>query len=75
VHYRLHCEEEQLTSLLRDKDAPYGDWLVFFSVTDFRKPSLSVYADFIDAADVEILLEENDAVIATGRLKEIEKID
>ena len=75
MHYRIRCEEEQLTSLLGDKDASFGDWLVFFSITDFRRPTFSVRGEAIDDYDVDILLEESDAVIAIGRLVGIHNID
>lgn len=75
VHYRIRCEEEQLTSLLRDKDASNGDWLVFFSITDFRRPTFSLGAEVLDDYDADILLEESDTVIAIGRLVGIHNID
>jgi hypothetical protein len=74
ARYHIHCEEEQLTSLLRNKDAPNGDWLVFFSVTDFSRPLLSVYAEFIDAFDVEILLEENEVMMVPVTLRGSKKL-
>ena len=75
VHYRIRCEEEQLTSLLGDKDAYDGDWLVFFNISDFRRPALSIRGEVIDEADADVILEESDAVIALGSLVGVHKID